>query len=94
MEAARFEWRGREPWLVLTGEIDTKVKAALTDAMIAEFRSDAPVSVDASGVTFIDSSGLALLVRVYNVCGSARLVEASPCVTKLLRVTGLDRLFG
>jgi anti-sigma B factor antagonist len=55
---------------------------------------DGPIEIDCSGVTFIDSSGLGLLVAVHRACSAqgAKLliVDPSPRVAQLLELTGLD----
>jgi anti-sigma B factor antagonist len=55
------------------------------------------VVVDLSGVTFLASSGLAVLIggarRLAEIGGRLRLVAASRAVTRPLQVTGADALF-
>jgi anti-sigma B factor antagonist len=56
-----------------------------------------PVSVDLSGVTFCDASGLGVLARVARHARQAgrqlRLTSARPSLLKIMRITGLDRAF-
>jgi anti-sigma B factor antagonist len=53
--------------------------------------------VDLSGVEFMDSSGLGVLVgahkRLARIGGRLRVVGVSPPVARLLSVTGLSRVF-
>ena len=60
--------------------------------------TDHDVVVDLAAVTFMDSSGLAVLVQARQQCqGSCRrllLVHPSPPVIRLLEVAGLDGWFG
>jgi len=59
---------------------------------------EARFTIDLSGVTFIDSSGLAMLVRIRRAATDAgmdlRLAGTPPRVRQLLEITGLDEPFG
>ena len=59
--------------------------------------SSAPVSVDLSGLTFCDASGLGALARIARHARAAgrqfRLTAARPSLLKIMRITGLDRAF-
>ena len=56
-----------------------------------------PVSVDLSGLTFCDASGLGVLARVARHARQAgrqlKLTAARPSLLKIMRITGLDRAF-
>jgi anti-sigma B factor antagonist len=56
-----------------------------------------PVSVDLSGLTFCDASGLGVLARTARHARQAgrqlRLTAARPSLLKIMRITGLDRAF-
>lgn len=56
-----------------------------------------PVSVDLSGLTFCDASGLGVLARTARHARTAgrqlRLIAARPSLLKIMRITGLDRSF-
>jgi anti-sigma B factor antagonist len=56
-----------------------------------------PVSVDLSGLTFCDASGLGALARIARHARQAgrqlRLTAARPSLLKIMRITGLDRTF-
>jgi anti-sigma B factor antagonist len=56
-----------------------------------------PVSLDLSGVTFCDASGLGALARIARHARQAgrelRLTAARPSLLKIMRITGLDRTF-
>jgi len=87
--------------LEVDGEIDTatapRLQAGLDDAMDAAHAEGSHVVVDLTGVTFLASSGLAVLIggarRVTALGGRLRLVAASRSVTRPLQVTGADALF-
>jgi anti-sigma B factor antagonist len=56
-----------------------------------------PVIVQLAGVRFCDAQGLSALVRMARYAERAgrpfRLAAPSPPVTKIMRITGLDRVF-
>jgi anti-sigma B factor antagonist len=56
-----------------------------------------PVSVDLSGLTFCDASGLSVLAKIARHARQAgrqlRLIAARPSLLKIMRITGLDRAF-
>ncbi len=88
--------RGRTV-LELHGEIDLAVVLATTPQLYALTASPRPQLIaDLRPVTFIDCSGLALLVdvrsRVLAGDGNFTLVCADPRVLRLLRITGLITL--
>lgn len=80
------------------GEVDAAsadvLRAAIFDAI--ESHSGGAVAIDMAEVTFIDSSGLRVLIAGFKACesGGSSLVVVSPSdpVTRLLEITGqLDR---
>ena len=87
--------------LEVDGEIDTatapRLQAGLDEALDAADAEGSRVVVDLTGVTFLASSGLAVLIggarRVTALGGRLRLVAASRSVTRPLQVTGADALF-
>lgn len=56
-----------------------------------------PVSVDLSGLTFCDASGLGVLARAARHARQAgrqlRLTAARPSLLKIMRITGLDLVY-
>ena len=56
-----------------------------------------PVSVDLSGLTFCDASGLGVLARIARharqVGRQLKLTAARPSLLKIMKITGLDRAF-
>jgi anti-anti-sigma factor len=57
----------------------------------------APVTVDLSGLTFCDASGLGVLARAARYARQKgrqlALASARPSLLKIMRITGLDRAF-
>ena len=78
----------------LSGEIDFTSSGAVQSALLAMILPGGGVVVaDLSGVTFLDSSALGVLVQAYRTAkeqDTRLLVVASDPVRKLLRLTGLD----
>ncbi|MBB5122882.1 STAS domain-containing protein [Streptomyces eurocidicus] len=79
----------------LHGEIDILAEQELgprVDSLTERFRVD--VVIDLRGVTFLDASGLRLLLRarerVLARGGRLRLVRGAPRVFRVLRVTGVE----
>jgi len=76
--------------LLLAGEIDSFTAPVLAERLA---ESGAVTVVDLSGVTFLDSSGLRVLVEAHRVRaetgGSLRLRAPSTNVQHLLEISGL-----
>lgn len=74
------------------GQIDSHTSAVLEEAL-ATMAADAAVSIDLSGVTFVDSSGLRVIVRAHkrqrSGGGDLSIVKPSQPVSRLLDITGL-----
>ena len=89
---------GDQGTVVLTGEIDLATQAnlrtVLTDLVVA---GQIHLVVDLAGVSFIDSTGLGVLIgarrRVHALHGSVRLVNVNDQVMRVFEITGLDRVF-
>jgi len=74
--------------LVLAGEVDVSLSSELTDAVEAAERAGNPVEIDARHVTFMDSSGVALLARLAHRTPSPLTMIKPPDVVRfLLEVT-------
>jgi anti-sigma B factor antagonist len=78
----------------LSGEIDFTSSGAVQSTLLSMILpGGGAVVADLSGVTFLDSSGLGVLVQAHRTAlerANQLLVVASPPVRKLLRLTGLD----
>lgn len=84
--------------IAIRGELDFVTTAPLRARILTLLANiTTPVTIDLSGVSFCDASGLALLVgtqrraRLHGL--TVTLAAPRPNVTKLLRITGLDRAF-
>lgn len=87
--------------VAVDGEIDTltapRLQAGLDEAVAVAGTDGTAVVVDLSGVTFLASSGLAVLIggarRLADFGARLRLVATTRAVTRPLQVTGADALF-
>ncbi|MFE9679766.1 STAS domain-containing protein [Streptomyces sp. NPDC006259] len=85
--------------LTVRGEIDHDVKDVLSKALLSDDGVTAPRTVvDLSGVTFMDSSGINVLVaahqRMSGAQGWLRLAGAQASVLRVLELVGLDQVIG
>jgi anti-anti-sigma factor len=82
--------------LTVRGEIDHDVMDTLNQALLAEDGPTAPprTVLDLSGVTFMDSSGIDVLVAAHRAISGARgrlcIAGAREPVLHVLRIVGLD----
>lgn len=80
--------------LALGGDLDIAGVAELERSLAAVLgREPQPLWLDLSEVAFLDSSGVAVLVRLANHFGSVRTGPAADSVRRVIQVLGLaDRL--
>ncbi len=80
--------------VVVTGEVDLDTAPTVRDEVLRHLREGATVHLDLGDVTFMDSSGLHVLLattrRAALVGAELRLVRVSPRVQRLLVLTGTD----
>ncbi len=83
------------PVISLAGELDL-ASVEKTRSGIAPFLAKHPsvVTFDLQGLTFMDSSGIALLVQVSNEVEQVTLIHVPPIVHRVLGATGLLEHFG
>jgi anti-anti-sigma factor len=83
------------PVIGLQGELDLSnvdaVRGALEDLLAAE---PARVVFDLSGLSFMDSSGIALLIQTAERAGRIELQKPSPVVRRLIESMGLATVLG
>jgi anti-sigma B factor antagonist len=81
--------------IALSGELDLASLPALAGAMDGLLsRPVQPVVLDLGGLTFLDSSGVGVLVRIANHFGQVRTRSATEPVRRVLEVLGLADHFG
>jgi len=86
--------------LSVSGEVDMAVASTLLDAIVTAGQTGpaADLVVDLSQVTFLDSSGISALIEAQRRLAASdvelRVSNASPFVTKVFAVSGVDRVLG
>lgn len=79
------------------GELDASSEARLRSAFDELLAEDSTLVVDLAGITFLDSSGLSVLIyaykRAHELGGSLTLRSPSAIVTRLLELTGQTERF-
>lgn len=94
-EGLRVEMLDGEQGARLSGELDLASFDEATSRLGPLFEAQGDVVIDLSGVSFIDSSGIRLLIRVHQADhGGGGLIvrSAQPQVARVLRIAGLDDL--
>jgi anti-sigma B factor antagonist len=86
------------PVLTVTGEIDLANAPDLRDRLLAQEAERVPaIVVDLTGVSFIDSTALGVLVGAYrrqvDAGGTLKLVVTKPRILKVLEITDLTSVF-
>ena len=94
----RTERHPKQCEMTLRGEIDVYTAPKLKEELVAVIESGcANVVGDLEEVTFIDSSGLGVLVsalrRARERDGAVRVVCSRENILKIFRITGLDKVF-
>ncbi len=79
--------------LQVAGELDLDTSTHLFNSATAASDPTRPITIDMSGVTFMDSSAIGVLVRVSQE-RKVTIVEPSEQVRRLLEITGLTEWFG
>jgi anti-sigma B factor antagonist len=84
--------------VAVAGEIDVYTSPVLQEQLVQVLRDgSSSIVLDLSEVTFLDSTGLGVLITGLKRCRSAEgdlvLVTAQPNVLKVLEITGLNDVF-
>ncbi len=107
-EVVKPEWRKPGAWaecqasddscqitVRLHGELDVATVPSVSEAIESTIdHRPSGLVVDLEDLSFMDSSGIALLVQLANRAESVRVRNPSPNVRRVLEVTGLARHFG
>lgn len=90
--AARLSIAAADRQLTLAGEVDA-FTAPLLSEHLEQLGTDADVHLHLGDVTFMDSSGLRVVMGAHRTLDAAgrvlHLQQPSPAVAKLLEITGL-----
>lgn len=85
---------GEGSLVTLRGEVDATLRAAASASMIEIVGRGGPVVIDARGVTFIDSSGLAFVLQLHRLSEESgqrcALRDPPALVLELLELIGMD----
>jgi anti-sigma B factor antagonist len=107
-EVVKSQWRKRGAWaecqvsddgheltIRLHGELDVATVRSISEAIEASL-VDGPsrLVVDLKEVSFMDSSGIALLVELANRAESVQVCDPSANVRRVFEITGLAEHFG
>jgi len=84
--------------VAVAGEIDVYTSPVLQERLVDVIKDgESHITLDMSSVTFLDSTGLGVLITALKRCRSADgdlvLVTAQPNVLKVLEITGLNDVF-
>ena len=83
------------PVIAIKGEVDLSNAVALQAEIDEVLEADVKrVVLDLSSLTFIDSSGIAVLVRLHNRVGSVQVRNPTAAIRRIIKVTGLQEVFG
>ena len=87
------------PVVLVSGEVDIQTSPMLEEHLRAVLdQGHRALAVDLSDVSFLDSTGLSVLVAALQRCRSAggglRLISPQPNVRRVLDITGLAATFG
>ncbi|HWF23056.1 MAG TPA: STAS domain-containing protein [Acidimicrobiales bacterium] len=83
------------PVIAVSGELDisnVESVGAIIDGLLDGHRGHAVFIVN--GLTFMDSSGIALFVQIHNRLGSIELRDPTDIVRRVIDITGLSETFG
>jgi anti-sigma B factor antagonist len=86
--------------LALSGELDIDSVGAVRDKLQERLAGDPPqvLTVDLAGLTFIDSSGLGLLIEIRRLTLSAdisfKLINVPSGPARVIAIAGLTETFG
>ena len=83
--------------IALSGEVDLHYSPQAREAILKHLQAGEPVLVDLSGVTYIDSSGIASLVEGYQLAREQQLdfclIGVSDAAMQVLKLARLDSVF-
>jgi anti-sigma B factor antagonist len=85
---------GRPPTIVLRGELDA-LRADGAKVVVDQALEVGPemVRFEMGDLTFMDSSGLAVLVHAANHVDKVVLVRPSELISRVIQITGLSEIF-
>ena len=88
MAEIHFKSKKGELTVFLNGRIDARNAEELREKVAAARRGETSAVLDCSGVEYISSAGLRLILQLKKELGNVRLIRVSPEVYDVLRLTG------
>ncbi len=83
--------------LKLAGEVDLHYSPKVREQILASLKAGRALLIDLSGVSYIDSSGIASLVEGFQTAKTAKLayglLNISETAMQVLTLTRLDKIF-
>lgn len=83
--------------IALSGEVDLHYSPAAREQILAQLNNNRHVLIDLSGVSYIDSSGIASLVEGFQLARSRKLqfglAGVSSAARQVLQLARLDKVF-
>ena len=76
----------------VTGRIDTISAPALMEVFENNYDGAAGVTIDASGLSYISSAGLRVLLMAVKETGRVMVLNASEAVKEIFETTGFDQM--
>jgi len=94
-----LNWRKVNDWIVLslTGELEMGNSSTLKDEVVEQFISKGQVNIalDFSGLEYIDSSGLGVVVSLHKRCkqngGRLAIFNMNETLYRLFKLTSLEK---
>ena len=81
------------PTITIAGELDISNVHLIEAAFESELPATSKVSFELSDVTFMDSSGIAMLLRAADRADTVVLRQPSDVIRRIIRATGLTEIF-
>ena len=94
----KIETSGQVVTAFIEGDIDHHTAKAIREQIDREIELNIPtlLILDFSGVTFMDSSGIGLVMGRYRILaksgGELSVIGCSPSIYKVMKLSGLERL--
>jgi anti-sigma B factor antagonist len=96
-EVSSHELGKRRRSVEVTGVIDLFTASDLKGSLLEAIERDCELLVDLTGATYLDSSGLGVLLsaakRADQLGGQMIIAGAGPDIARVFQITGLDTLF-
>jgi anti-sigma B factor antagonist len=82
------------PTVAIAGELDISNVSTVEAQLAPAVAGRTAVNFDLSSLTFMDSSGIAMLLRVREQTGGVVVAHSSRAVQRVIRATGLAEILG